>query len=330
MNTKDSEGEIKNEVTEQENNSIQDAGDESTKEAQSTTEPTTKDLKKVADTATVESKEANTKSAKKKVAEEKVEGKEVEAEKGKLAEGKAEEGKAENKKTEKKKNKPSAKKAVAAAEEKPSAEKDVSTKQPVTTEMAPAVSSNIDVDSKPVPLKSAPARNDKEYDKYNKYDKRDKRQNTRELTSLTDVASEITPPKTLTAPAKGKVFYATGRRKTSSARVFVQGGKGSIRVNGSSLEKYFPMSRIREAAIQPLTRLEGESMFDINITVKGGGFDGQAGAIRHGLARALLQYDEELRKFLRKNGYLTRDSRSVERKKVGFRKARKSPQFSKR
>ncbi|MBE8183021.1 MAG: 30S ribosomal protein S9 [Candidatus Portiera sp.] len=197
--------------------------------------------------------------------------------------------------------------------------------------MAPAVSSNINVDTKPVPLKSAPANADKEQDKYNKYDKRDKRSSpSRELTYLTDVAEEIIPPKKLTSPAPGKVFYATGRRKTASARVFVQGGKGSIRVNNNSLEEYFPISRIREAAIQPLTRLEGESMFDIKITVKGGGFDGQAGAIRHGIARALLQYDEELRKFLRKNGYLTRDSRKVERKKVGFRKARKSPQFSKR
>ena len=140
----------------------------------------------------------------------------------------------------------------------------------------------------------------------------------------------VEPPKDLTAPPKGKVFYATGRRKTSAARVFMQGGKGSIKINGNNLEEYFPLKRVQNMAFQPLRQLKGESLFDFHITVRGGGLEGQAGAIRHGLARALLKYDEELKRFLHKKGYLTRDPRSVERKKVGLHKARKSPQYSKR
>ncbi|MCH9665320.1 MAG: 30S ribosomal protein S9 [Gammaproteobacteria bacterium] len=219
---------------------------------------------------------------------------------------------------------------------------EVTTTGTAAKDLAPSISSNINVDSKPVPLKSAPATTDsssssgksggREYNKeYDRGDRGDRKSAPKkELLYLKEVEYEVGPPKKLEAPAKGKVYYATGRRKTSSARVFFQGGKGTIRVNGNSLEEYFPADDVRLAAIQPLTRLEGETMFDINITVKGGGYYGQSGAIRHGIARALLKYDEELRRFLRKNGYLTRDPRSVERKKVGFRKARKSPQFSKR
>ncbi len=125
-------------------------------------------------------------------------------------------------------------------------------------------------------------------------------------------------------------YYGTGRRKTSTARVFITKGTGAITVNGRAIEEYFGREVARMIVRQPLELLEVSEQFDIKATVKGGGSFGQAGAIRHGLTRALMQYDEENRKPLREAGYVTRDAREVERKKVGLRKARKKPQFSKR
>lgn len=125
-------------------------------------------------------------------------------------------------------------------------------------------------------------------------------------------------------------YYGTGRRKTSTARVFVVPGEGKITVNGRALDEYFGREVARMIVRQPLEKVDMAKKFDINVTVKGGGSFGQAGAIRHGLTRALMQYDEALRQPLRSAGYVTRDAREVERKKVGLRKARKKPQFSKR
>lgn len=124
--------------------------------------------------------------------------------------------------------------------------------------------------------------------------------------------------------------YGTGRRKTSTARVFIKPGSGSITINGRGLDQYFGRETSRMVVRQPLELVEAIDKFDIKVTVKGGGASGQAGAIRHGITRALIDYDEELRSPLRKAGYVTRDARQVERKKVGLRKARKRPQFSKR
>ncbi|WP_263080419.1 30S ribosomal protein S9 [Endozoicomonas sp. Mp262] len=125
-------------------------------------------------------------------------------------------------------------------------------------------------------------------------------------------------------------YYGTGRRKSSTARVFLRAGSGSITVNGRALDEYFGRETARMVVRQPLELTELTEKFDIKITVSGGGGSGQAGAIRHGITRALMQYDETLRSPLRKAGYVTRDAREVERKKVGLRKARKRPQFSKR
>ncbi|MDX1319711.1 MAG: 30S ribosomal protein S9 [Oceanospirillum sp.] len=125
-------------------------------------------------------------------------------------------------------------------------------------------------------------------------------------------------------------YYGTGRRKTSTARVFMRAGSGNIVVNGLPLDEYFGRVTARIVVRQPLELTENTEKFDLNITVKGGGDFGQAGAIRHGVTRALMEYDETLRKALRDAGYVTRDARKVERKKVGLRKARKRPQFSKR
>ncbi|MEY3017819.1 MAG: hypothetical protein RL336_954 [Pseudomonadota bacterium] len=125
-------------------------------------------------------------------------------------------------------------------------------------------------------------------------------------------------------------YYGTGRRKTSTARVFLKSGSGQITVNKRSLDQYFGREVARMIVRQPLELVEMSDKFDINVTVAGGGSFGQAGAIRHGITRALMEYDEGLRSSLRKAGFVTRDAREVERKKVGLRKARKKPQFSKR
>lgn len=127
-----------------------------------------------------------------------------------------------------------------------------------------------------------------------------------------------------------QVYYSTGRRKSSTARVFMKGGSGNITINKRSIEQYFGRETGRMIVRQPLERVEMVNSFDFNITVTGGGISGQAGAIRHGITRALIEYDETLRKTLRQAGFVTRDSREVERKKIGLHKARKRPQFSKR
>lgn len=124
--------------------------------------------------------------------------------------------------------------------------------------------------------------------------------------------------------------YGTGRRKTSSARVFLQRGNGKITINDRSIEDFFGRKTARMIVRQPLELVKLETNFDVSVTVTGGGITGQAGAIRHGLTRALIEYDETLRKPLRDAGFVTRDAREVERKKVGFRKARRGTQFSKR
>ena len=125
-------------------------------------------------------------------------------------------------------------------------------------------------------------------------------------------------------------YYGTGRRKSSTARVFVKPGKGNIVINKRSLEEYFGRPTARMVVRQPLELVELSEKLDLFITVSGGGISGQAGAIRHGITRALMEYDESLRPALRKAGFVTRDARRVERKKVGLHKARKRPQYSKR
>ncbi|HJN96114.1 MAG: 30S ribosomal protein S9 [Gammaproteobacteria bacterium] len=125
-------------------------------------------------------------------------------------------------------------------------------------------------------------------------------------------------------------YYGTGRRKTSTARVYLTSGKGEITVNRRPLDGYFGREVARMIVRQPLELVEMTKKFDINVSVRGGGSFGQAGAIRHGITRALMEYDGELKPTLRKAGFVTRDAREVERKKVGLRKARKKPQFSKR
>ena len=125
-------------------------------------------------------------------------------------------------------------------------------------------------------------------------------------------------------------YYGTGRRKSSAARVFLRPGSGQIVINKRTLDVYFGRQTSRMVVRQPLVLTETLEKFDIYVTVKGGGASGQAGAIRHGITRALMEYDETLRSPLRQAGYVTRDDREVERKKVGLRKARKKPQFSKR
>jgi small subunit ribosomal protein S9 len=139
--------------------------------------------------------------------------------------------------------------------------------------------------------------------------------------------------KTPKAAAKPKIEYkyGTGRRKTAAARVFLQPGKGDITINGKTVEQYFGGRETSWMVVrQPLELTESTARFDIKITVAGGGPSGQAGAIRHGITRALMDYDESLRKSLRAAGFVTRDARAVERKKVGLHKARKGYQYSKR
>jgi|TARA_B100001250_G_scaffold81449_2_gene67183 small subunit ribosomal protein S9 len=125
-------------------------------------------------------------------------------------------------------------------------------------------------------------------------------------------------------------YYGTGRRKTSVARVILKQGQGKIIINGQPLDKYFSRETARMILSQPLELTKLAGSFDIHVRVTGGGTTGQAGAIRHGLTRALMVYDESLKQSLRKAGFVTRDAREVERKKVGLRKARKATQFSKR
>jgi len=125
-------------------------------------------------------------------------------------------------------------------------------------------------------------------------------------------------------------YYATGRRKSSTARVFLKAGSGKLTINTRSLEEYFGRETSRMVVRQPLVLVDMLSTFDLNITVRGGGNNGQAGAIRHGISRALVEYNSELKSELRKAGFITRDARAVERKKIGLHKARKKPQFSKR
>lgn len=124
--------------------------------------------------------------------------------------------------------------------------------------------------------------------------------------------------------------YATGRRKSSAARVFLTIGSGNITVNGRPLDRFFGRETARMIVRQPLETAAMLDRVDVAVTVTGGGTSGQAGAIRHGIARALVDYDEELRRPMRQAGFLTRDAREVERKKVGLHKARKRPQYSKR
>lgn len=125
-------------------------------------------------------------------------------------------------------------------------------------------------------------------------------------------------------------YYGTGRRKSAIARVYATKGTGKITINKLTIEEYFGRKTDQMVSRQPLACVEMEGKFDVNVIVKGGGPSGQAGAIRHGLTRALMEFDETLRQPLRKAGFVTRDSRIVERKKVGLHKARKRPQYSKR
>jgi small subunit ribosomal protein S9 len=127
-----------------------------------------------------------------------------------------------------------------------------------------------------------------------------------------------------------QIYYGTGRRKSSTARVHIKPGKGEIIVNNRTLEQFFGRETARMIVRQPFVATDLQDRFDVQVNVAGGGPSGQAGAIRHGITRALMKYDEALRKTLRKAGYVTRDARAVERKKYGLHKARKRPQYSKR
>ena len=130
--------------------------------------------------------------------------------------------------------------------------------------------------------------------------------------------------------ATTKLYYSTGRRKSSTARVYIKPGKGSITINRRTIDSYFGRETSRMLVRQPLETVNLADTFDISVVVRGGGSSGQAGAIRHGITRALLEYDATLRPALRKAGFVTRDAREVERKKVGLHKARRAPQYSKR
>ena len=130
--------------------------------------------------------------------------------------------------------------------------------------------------------------------------------------------------------AKTAKFYGTGRRKSSIARVYLVPGKGDIKINKRSIDEYFGLETLKVIVRQPLVATETADKYDVLVNVHGGGFTGQAGAIRHGISRALLQVDGDFRPVLKKAGFLTRDPRMKERKKYGMKKARKAPQFSKR
>ncbi len=125
-------------------------------------------------------------------------------------------------------------------------------------------------------------------------------------------------------------YQGTGKRKTSVARVILRPGDGSTWINGRTLEDYFPRATHRTLALSPFKTADAEGSYDLRVRVHGGGISGQAGAVRHGIARALVEADPELRVPLKREGFLTRDARKVERKKAGLHKARKAPQFSKR
>ena len=125
-------------------------------------------------------------------------------------------------------------------------------------------------------------------------------------------------------------YYGTGRRKSSVARVYLSAGKGENTINGRSIDEYFGTEILKTIVRQPLVITDTEGKFDVNVTVKGGGTTGQAGAVRHGISRALLEADADFRPVLKKEGFLTRDPRMKERKKYGLKKARRAPQFSKR
>lgn len=127
-----------------------------------------------------------------------------------------------------------------------------------------------------------------------------------------------------------QIYYSTGRRKSSTARVYLKKGGGNITINNRTLDNYFGRETGRMVVRQPLEKIEMADQFDIKVSVTGGGISGQAGAIRHGITRALIEYDDSLRKPLRQAGFVTRDDREVERKKVGLHKSRKRPQYSKR
>ncbi len=130
--------------------------------------------------------------------------------------------------------------------------------------------------------------------------------------------------------AKSEKYYGTGRRKKSIARVYLTPGKGNVTINKRSMDDYFGLETLKVIVRQPLAATDNVEKFDVQVNVKGGGYTGQAGAIRHGIARALLQVDAEYRPILKKEGFLTRDPRMKERKKYGLKAARRAPQFSKR
>jgi len=126
------------------------------------------------------------------------------------------------------------------------------------------------------------------------------------------------------------IYRGTGRRKRSIARVIITPGSGKVTINNRDVADYFPIEIVRQQALLPLTLTQLSGRLDVRVSVHGGGYTGQAGAVRHGLARALVEYDSGLRAQIKQAGYLTRDARKVERKKYGLHKARKAPQFSKR
>ncbi|MBR1860769.1 MAG: 30S ribosomal protein S9 [Lachnospiraceae bacterium] len=130
--------------------------------------------------------------------------------------------------------------------------------------------------------------------------------------------------------AKSERYYGTGRRKSSVARVYITAGKGKISINKREIDEYFGLETLKMVVRQPLVVTENDGKFDVTVTVRGGGTTGQAGAIRHGLSRALLEADADYRPVLKKEGFLTRDPRMKERKKYGLKAARRAPQFSKR
>lgn len=147
--------------------------------------------------------------------------------------------------------------------------------------------------------------------------------------ALAEAAAENQEPRTQQLDEQGRA-YATGRRKDAVARVWIKPGRGVITVNGREFERYFARPVLRMVINQPFEVAAREGQYDVFVTVKGGGLSGQAGAVRHGISRALTLYEPDLRGALKKEGFLTRDSRTVERKKYGRRKARRSFQFSKR